>query len=486
MLAGLRTSGAFLAVALVCSGVATIASPSGASPTSSGGWGAPTMIDPGEIGGGLNSVSCASPTFCVAVDGDGNGVGSALTYNGHGWSSAKSIDPHGGGINSVSCPSQHFCAAVDANGNALLYDGHGWSAPARIDAGATGGENSVSCASASFCVALEYDGDALVYDGRHWSAPDAVGPGDSFNAVSCPATSACVAVEPDGDALTYSGKGWSAPVPSGTGGTSTLSVSLSCATTRYCMAIDNEGAATVDESGRWTPRTEMDHIDLGVYVSCGAPGFCMAVDGKGRAAAFEKGRWSNPVAVDANGGGLASVSCPSAEFCAAVDTNGNALVYKHRAPGLTPKPPASSGTFSVSGATSGSWKLLLANECVLYAVGDGAAVQLSGTAVSAIGFNTDSPGPDLVIEMLGGKVPKSTVDLATTRSFLVQFTSSSPSSWVAGFDGGHHGSGTLMEASGGLSGKLRAQLVANERDGGTVTVNATWNCDPGGKVGNTR
>ncbi|MGH8989846.1 MAG: hypothetical protein ACRDXC_14835 [Acidimicrobiales bacterium] len=47
VLSGLRTSGACLAIALVCSGVATIASPSGASPASSGGWGAPTMIDPG-------------------------------------------------------------------------------------------------------------------------------------------------------------------------------------------------------------------------------------------------------------------------------------------------------------------------------------------------------------------------------------------------------------------------------------------------------
>jgi hypothetical protein len=66
---------------------------------------------------GFTSVSCASASLCVAVDGTGN----ALTYNGTSWSQPQSIDPNGSlGLSSVSCASSTFCVAVDGNGNALI------------------------------------------------------------------------------------------------------------------------------------------------------------------------------------------------------------------------------------------------------------------------------------------------------------------------------------------------------------------------------
>jgi hypothetical protein len=58
---------------------------------------------------GLNSVSCATASFCAAVDW----WGSVYTYNGISWSSLDSIDPGYPGLESVSCPTTSFCAAVD-------------------------------------------------------------------------------------------------------------------------------------------------------------------------------------------------------------------------------------------------------------------------------------------------------------------------------------------------------------------------------------
>jgi hypothetical protein len=65
----------------------------------------------------LDSVSCTSPTFCAAVDYNGN----VFTFNGKTWSTPVSIDPEPVlGVDSVSYTSSSFCAAVDDYGNALI------------------------------------------------------------------------------------------------------------------------------------------------------------------------------------------------------------------------------------------------------------------------------------------------------------------------------------------------------------------------------
>ena len=68
-------------------------------------WSVPQLIDPS---GNFASVSCPSPSFCVAVKGSGD----VSTYNGVSWSSPKVIDPSGVLV-SVSCPTVRFCVAVD-------------------------------------------------------------------------------------------------------------------------------------------------------------------------------------------------------------------------------------------------------------------------------------------------------------------------------------------------------------------------------------
>src|ERR1700723_2122912 len=66
------------------------------------GWSAPQNVDGSNV---LVSVSCASPSFCVA----GDNAGDVLTYDGSSWSAPDQIS-EGGPLN-VSCATATFCAA---------------------------------------------------------------------------------------------------------------------------------------------------------------------------------------------------------------------------------------------------------------------------------------------------------------------------------------------------------------------------------------
>ena len=94
---------------------------------------------------------------------------SAATYDGFGWSGPTDIDgtaTAGNFLWGLSCASSSFCAAVDLNGNAFIYNGSSWSDPTNIDG--TNQLNDVSCPTETFCVAV--DGTNVFY----YNAP----PGD--------------------------------------------------------------------------------------------------------------------------------------------------------------------------------------------------------------------------------------------------------------------------------------------------------------------
>lgn len=72
------------------------------------------------------------------------------------WASPKLIDNSlGRRIDSISCISSSFCMAIDTEGYAIKYDGSSWSVPELIDTNANGGLSSISCVSTSFCIAAD-------------------------------------------------------------------------------------------------------------------------------------------------------------------------------------------------------------------------------------------------------------------------------------------------------------------------------------------
>ena len=264
-----------------------------------GVWSAPQQIDNTSSGNALNAVSCATPTFCVAVDSGGY----VHVFSGGTWVSGQQVDPGGNTLQGVSCPTTTYCVAVDNSGNAFTDTAGTWSSGNQIDTASNDSLNAVSCPTSTFCVAVDNDGYAFTYNNGAWATTvlSPPGPGDiALSSVSCASPSFCVAVDVGGYAFTDSGGAWS------TGSLITGGQPISSAGGGF-GGTSNQGPQAV---------------------SCATPGVCQVVDGSGSAIELQGGSWQAPQAIDASSqGALLDVACVPAGTCIATDTNGNVLTY---------------------------------------------------------------------------------------------------------------------------------------------------------------
>ena len=220
----------------------------------------------------LNSVSCTSSTSCVAVGASGDlyGVNHTLieSWNGTAWSVVPSPNPDSpdNQLRSVSCISPTVCVAAGYSGapgadRTLVesWNGSTWSVVPSPSPGSTDVLSGVSCISTTDCVAVgsQGSGTTIVYqtlieswDGSAWSIVQSPSYGPSINSlssVSCTSASNCVAV---GDWITggpgefrtlvesWNGVFWSilpAPSPSPLNGDWLLGVS--CTSQTSCVAV---------------------------------------------------------------------------------------------------------------------------------------------------------------------------------------------------------------------------------------------------------
>jgi len=220
----------------------------------------------------LNSVSCASVSWCVAVGSFTYGFyyqDAVFNWDGTSWHvmMPPSTSPtNDDGLNSVSCVSASMCVAVggyyDGSVNRTLllgWDGITWSIVQSPNAGSSRDRlTGVSCVSVTFCLAVGtyIDSDwrtlAEVWNGATWSVlpsanaaeVDGIVPADGLKSVSCVTASSCVAV---GDysagvasqnfVATWDGSAWTI-VPSENAGTdSNYLESVSCAADSSCVAV---------------------------------------------------------------------------------------------------------------------------------------------------------------------------------------------------------------------------------------------------------
>jgi hypothetical protein len=167
----------------------------------------------------LNSVSCASASFCLAT-GTFNGGTFAATWNGKSWKQTSSVPNAKGAIraslNGVSCLTSKDCFAVGTSVTkhktvplAERWDGKKWS-PLTVPApgGAIASSlQGISCAPDGTCAAVgsEVHGSdgviAYAWTGKRWvSHQFSVPPGSLsqiVGAVSCNSATACMAVGED-------------------------------------------------------------------------------------------------------------------------------------------------------------------------------------------------------------------------------------------------------------------------------------------------
>lgn len=305
-------------------------------------WSAPGQIDNGT---NLNSVSCTTYAFCVAVDNN-----HSFTYNGTVWSvSSPNIDPNT--IESVSCypptGTTANCMAVDGSGDYLIYNGTNWSSPAAIPGDSGNTLHSISCTAGPTCVAVD-NNHAYLYSAGSWGSPSSIDPSHSMTAVSCTSSKFCVAVDNNGNGLVYNGTNWSSPVSVGTTNQlNSVSCAINSSSQPFCIAVTNHHAYQYS-GGIWSvssgPTGAGSAIDTGNNngninsVSC-TSSYCEAVDNNGNAITYDVSShtWSSTIFVDsgilnpnpANQHNVTAVACVTtpSDYCAAVDNNGNALSY---------------------------------------------------------------------------------------------------------------------------------------------------------------
>ena len=298
---------------------------SGASAaTSLDQWSQPVLIgSKGSSATQVNySVSCPSSTFCVSVNGDGQ-----VSYDRSGvWSSPRSL-ALGGSIDSVSCSSKAFCIAV-ASGKAAVYNGHLWTTA--VSMGPTGDTYKVSCPTSTFCAAVGANGipgkpSALVtFNGHSWTTYKTTSTGtlnDRLLSVSCSTPQFCMATNLDGEVLSFGGTRWTL---SDSSGPKSL-ISVSCTASKFCMAVTTTGESTTFQSGRWsTPKPITAFKSAGAYsVSCVSAAECSVIGLSGAVTTWISGRWSSPFTVFP-GGYVAGVeiSCFVGNACVAVNDRG--------------------------------------------------------------------------------------------------------------------------------------------------------------------
>jgi len=226
----------------------------------------------------FSGASCASASFCVVVGtigwgGDPTSVPIIEQWNGTVWTIATAPVPSsltGASLESVSCPSTTFCVAVGNGFNGPhgadttfieQWNGVFWLVATTPNYGVSGDNDlaSVSCTGPSFCAAVGSNfgrgpgstdtGFIEQWDGSAWSLvlpPTPPGAMNThLNGVDCTSTSSCTAVGDwdDGTLVeTWGGSGWSVvPSPNAVGWSNTLS-SVSCIGSYFCTAVGSNGS----------------------------------------------------------------------------------------------------------------------------------------------------------------------------------------------------------------------------------------------------
>ena len=326
--------------------------------------------------GALTSVTCPSPSVCLAVSPGSSPYGSGAstpyvigtTSGGSTWVS-ESPPPRAGSLDSISCPTASICTAVGAvtwntSIPVLLQTADGgttWatkSVPAGIAELA-----AMSCSSESNCTAVGYDAaktsayiEATSDGGRNWTQQAAPPSPMSLEGVSCPSSTHCTAVgDNHTDSLSYAastsnaGLTWTAgTIPSGPHSME----GVSCLSTVECVAVGFEQGEsqaylyrTTDGGITWNmsaaPPADVsgNSVVIGALesVSCAGTSQCVAVG-------FNESHTDGFAVYSSDGGStwhagmmpldtslLAGVSCSTAVNCVAVGeqavvtTDGGAL-----------------------------------------------------------------------------------------------------------------------------------------------------------------
>jgi len=345
--------------------------------------GAPTAIGSLVLLG--STVSCGSPTACLAVGSDLKSDSDSITpiaeaWNGKAWRSVAVPRPKGAEftvVAGVSCKSAVSCLVVGSydtpgeNGTelpyALTWNGAVLRPTAALPApkgGTLVSFNGVSCVTVRSCVAIGSQlGSGLplvveTWNGAKWALRTARGlAGSAFSdvsAVSCLSVTSCV-IAGESYSLTgtqsmllgrWNGKGFSAMKAAAPAGAKNILLNaVSCTAATSCVAAglstnsaysSGFGFTEIWNGRSWTADKVAvppgDSLSYLFGVSCVTSRNCIAVGaagtakgGRGSALAYNGKTWSAlkvPAPAKGKSSTFSGVSCPRAADCVAIGQTG--------------------------------------------------------------------------------------------------------------------------------------------------------------------
>jgi hypothetical protein len=247
----------------------------------------------------VRGLSCPSAGLCTAVGTvDLTWPGQdAKTFNGTAWSATKIADPYDDGwLIYVSCASISFCAAVDRYGYAIMKNGSTWSYPQQIAPEPEGALRrqmyGVACPVVGWCIAVDSAGYSYTFNGSTWSAPVLVGqkPG-ALSWLHCASRTLCTAQRTNTQAFTYNGTSWKSGPKLPTGG----GAPLICTSPTFCVIFDGDGpyGAATWNGTTWSPNMSLGSLAPTNVTACASRTDCTVSDNLS-AAHWNGKSWSAP------------------------------------------------------------------------------------------------------------------------------------------------------------------------------------------------
>ena len=264
-------------------------------------WAGAAWVQMPDAPGSLDGISCTAATFCMGVY-DTSSVAanpSATTgtftsystiWNGSAWSQPAQFDSFSGStaepygvVQTVSCTSPHFCMAVGGDFGSTIWNGSTWRHVAGQTTGTDGG-TALSCTSPTFCMATPAAPQTIIWNGSAWGpgTQSVPGPTDWFSNVACASSTQCYATATPNasggeEPYSFDGTSWTAGATNDTPDTD----ALSCASTTYCAwGASALGGVSTLEDGKWSPplALQINANSSNFWISCTTT-FCLAVIG---------------------------------------------------------------------------------------------------------------------------------------------------------------------------------------------------------------
>jgi hypothetical protein len=151
-------------------------------------------------------ISCPTTSFCELTDQNGN----VLSWSGRSWSNPSQVastNDNTSELNAISCATPSFCVAVDGTANSsdggyvYTFNGSNWT-PEPVSTAAP--LDAIACPESGFCVATTSSGGVRVYRGGTWSGVSQIDGNNSFSNIACSTSSSCVAFDDKDNVLYYS------------------------------------------------------------------------------------------------------------------------------------------------------------------------------------------------------------------------------------------------------------------------------------------